>query len=132
MYKEGEKLAQVKSIVFHRNTEEGKLFCFMSRGDCNDVLTEEDVQTFLAADYDSFDAYCENWVQIYKLTFDMDPAQWKNSHCTCPAFAQYFMCKHIVCIAYKLKILKRPKNDLIVANSKRGRPKNATKGLSKD
>lgn len=132
MDKEGERLAQSKSIVFRKNQEDGKLHCFMLRGDCKDDLTDAEVQVFLDANYDSFDAYVDNWTRIYKLTFDADPKQWKNSHCTCPAFAQSFMCRHIVCVAYKLKILKRPKNDLLAPNSKRGRPKNATKGLSKD
>lgn len=132
MYKEGEKYAQTKSLVFQRNEEEGKLFCFMSRGDCKDVLTESDVKKIFDAEYDCFDDYCDSWSQIYRLTFETDPTQWMNSHCTCPSFAQSFMCKHIVCVAYKLNILQRPKNDQIAPNSKRGRPKNASKGLLRD
>lgn len=129
---EGRKYAQTKSVVFQKNQEEGKLHCFMFLGDSKDVLTEADVDDFLAAEHDCFDDYCKHLSQIYHLTFETNPDEWMNSHCTCPAFASSFMCKHIVCVAYKLQILRTPKNNLLAPNAKCGRPKNATKGLSRD
>lgn len=132
MDKEARKYAQTKSIVFQPNEAEGKLHCYMARGDDTKEITQADVDEFLAADYDSFDDWSQNLFNMYEMVFEVDAANWKNSHCTCPAFASSFMCKHIVCIAYKLNILKQQKDDLLAANTKRGRPKNATKGLSRD
>lgn len=132
MKTDGRKYAQTKSVVFLPDEEEDKLYCYMRCGDSIDELTEEDVDEFLAKQYDTFDDWSTNLFNIYQLEFATDPTKWMDSYCNCPAFASSFMCKHIVCVAYKLNILKRPTNDQLVANTKRGRPKNATKGLSRD
>lgn len=132
MDNDGKKYSKTKSVVFQTDVEEGKLHCYMSRGDNPTVITQTDVDEFLAIEYESFDDWSENLFKLYHLTFETDPSNWKNSHCTCPAFASSFMCKHIVCIAYKLGILKPQTNDQMVANTKRGRPKNTTKGLSRE
>lgn len=132
--KEGEKYAETKNVLFKQDPDGGEVLqCYMWGGDRTEPLTESDLQEFYAADSDNFDAYCDNWTRIYQQTFmNMDPTQWKHSQCTCPAFAQDFMCKHIVCVAYKLGILKPPKIDLLAPNSKRGRPKNMAKGLQRN
>lgn len=132
MTKDGKKYARNKCVVYQENNLDGKLHCYMSSGDDSKEVTQSDVDEFLATEYDSFDAWKENLFSMYHLTFDPDPSNWMNSNCNCPGFASSFMCKHIVCVAYQLEILNQPKDDQLESNTKRGRPKNASKGLSRD
>lgn len=132
MHKDGLAYSKIKNVVFRKSESEGKLHCFMLKGDSKNVLTEEDVNTFLAATHDSFDEFTKNQFNIYQMTFNEDPSVWQNSDCTCPAFSAYFICKHVLCIAYKLKLLVEKKGQPLGSNAKPGRPKNATKGMLKD
>lgn len=74
------------------------------------AISEEDVDKFVnidwEIDFDSFDEFTKAVSDIHCVEFQNDPNKWMDAVCICPAFSREFMCKHILCIAFRTKILK--------------------------
>lgn len=129
--KDGKAYAAIKHIV-HRTNNEGQVQAFMKRGDANATFTLQDVDDYLNAEHANFDLWFQNLFNYYIITVDDDPAKWQNSVCTCPAFAQRYICKHITCIGYYLDLIQEPKKHQLTANQSKGRPKKASGALVVD
>lgn len=122
--------------MFERELNDGKVECFMRKGDSTDSIGEADIHLFLDATFEKFDDFTEHMFDFYRILFDSDVQDWKKATCTCPEFMSSFVCKHIVCIAYQLGLLDRPVQEIpqyLQPNPKKGRPAKASKGgLTKD
>lgn len=86
--------------------------------------------------WSSFDEYINYGYQIFwlvKFCTKRDDATWmKKSSCSCPVFFKQHLCKHIVAIALRQKMIECPltANPLLIAPRRPpGRIKNATKAL---
>lgn len=117
-------------------TGEMDFFVFASK--IRKAITLEDVNTFSKRKYKTFADFEDNAFDIWKITFPADTTKWQMSICTCPAFDEENMCKHIIAIAADLNLVVQ--STVAVANyddeplfvAKRGRPKKATAGLIRD
>lgn len=94
-------------------------------------IAREDVDSHREHEYQSFDDFKNRAFNIYEITFPANTNDWRNSDCTCPWFFKKYMCKHIIAIAYRLGILKKPNkaDQPLEAKKKAGRPKKATPAL---
>lgn len=128
--KNGLAYSEVKHIL-HR-VEDGYQIGYLKRGDLNGTFDFTDVDTFFATVLRPFDVWAAEMFQFYKITMNRDPKMWADSKCTCPAFNKRYICKHIVCMAYHLKFISKPKRTLLTTNQPKGRPKNASKALVVD
>lgn len=132
--KDGLAYSKIKHIQ-HR-IEGEKVTAYMKRGDLDGTFTLDDVDNFFQPDSahepKTFDEWSENLFRFYIISVDRSPTNWKNSVCTCPAFADRFICKHVTCLAYYLGFIKEPKRTLLTANRPKGRPKNASQALAKE
>lgn len=132
--KDGLAYSKIKHIE-HR-VENESVTAYMKRGDLDGTFTLDDVDNHfyrIAADEPkTFDEWSENLFRFYIISVDPSPINWKNSVCTCPAFAARFICKHVTCLAYYLGFIKEPKRTLLTANRPKGRPKNASQALAKE
>lgn len=132
MCKEGWNLRNTKSIILRKGSD-GKGRCYIRRGANEDVLTGADVDAFLVAEYASFDEYVQHMFDLYIVTFDTDVKRWKEtSTCTCPSFADNFICKHVMCMVYLLGLEKYKTEHYLQPNRAPGRPKKATPALQID
>lgn len=132
--KEALKYANMKNFV-HRKGDDEKAYCYMTAGTNEDQATEAMVDRFLFAEHETFDEFINHMFDLYEIVFEKDPSNWQNTtRCSCPAFASNYICKHIVAMAYKLKLLKDDKKAVLEGNPKAGRPASVTKGkpLQKD
>lgn len=80
--------------------------------------------------FNTFDEYKTNAFKSYDA--EIDKNNWRNSTCSCPFFLKKFMCKHILGILLRTKVLHAPseaKNVPIGEKRKRGRPPKAKKAL---
>lgn len=132
MRKAGHHYAKQKSIVM-RKGDDGKGRFYMRRGEDMSQLSEEDVDAFLNRRYNTFDEFADGIFDLYIMTFDNDVSKWKETaECTCPSFADNFICKHVMCIAYKLGLEKYREEHLLFPANKQGRPPKATPALVVD
>lgn len=132
--KDGLAYSKIKHIQ-HR-IEGEKVTAYMKRGDLDGTFTLDDVDNFFQPDSahepKTFDEWSENLFRFYIISVDPSPTNWRNSVCTCPAFADRFICKHVTCLAYYLGFIKEPKRTLLTANRPKGRPKKASQALVKE
>lgn len=127
--KAGHDLSKFKSIVFVKG-DDGKGRCYLRKGEDATKLNLAQVETFLEHDYQTFDEFAEHLFDIYTVTLEMNANTWKDTAtCTCIAFADYYMCKHILCMVYKLGLEKYKGEHFLNPNKTPGRPRNATPAL---
>lgn len=87
-------------------------------------------------DYETFDDFVSNGMGMsYNVTMKCDSSTFlTESICTCRSFQTSFICKHIIGLAYHLKLIKIPEQaDSKVISKKipRGRASKAKKALLK-
>ena len=108
-------------------------------------FSPEDLKNVNMMKYNTFDQFKKRAFKIWVVEI---PAgnYWKKGRCTCPHFLKIFICKHVIGIAIRLKLVKPPpiaKNVPIGQKAqeagkdwakakKRGRPKKATRALLVD
>lgn len=83
--------------------------------------------------WETFDEFKKNIVLGWSTIVPVE--KWIEGTCNCPAFFKNFMCKHVVGIAIRLRLLEVPfeaKQIPIGQKRKRGRPKLAKKALIRD
>lgn len=131
MEMDGLKYSKLKKINFRRS-DDGHIVVYMSKGENADPITDADVDKFLALEHDSFDELTEHMFDMYILKFEEDTSKWMSATCTCPSFADSFMCKHILCVAFQLNFMSSKPFQQLQANTKPGRPKKATGPLVVD
>lgn len=131
MLDEGWKYSQTKKLFVRKENE--KVICYMRSADSEEDLTQADVNEFLSQNWRTFGEFADHMFDLYRIEVEDSNEKWRHGTCTCPSFSNNFVCKHLVCIAYKSGLLKKPVVHLLESNSKRGRPKKAPKGgLSKE
>lgn len=129
MMKEGFLLSKNKSIVRIKGAD-GKGRCYIRKGESKEPLTTDDVEQFVNAVYTTFDEFAAHFLDIYVVTFEMEVATWKETaSCTCPSFADYFICKHVMCMVYTLRLEKYQPEQQLAPNNAPGRPRKATAAL---
>lgn len=82
--------------------------------------------------WDTFDEFRINAFKGWRTFVPTD--QWMNGTCNCPSYLKTFMCKHVLGIAIRLKLVTpsfEAKQIPIGEKRKRGRPKKAKKALLK-
>lgn len=100
----------------------------------NHRMTKEDVERIIEKQPKDFDNLMSNIFSIWKIVINTegDNFQSNTSSCTCPQFLKYYLCKHILCMALRLHLLKAPADanpNKLGEKKKRGRPKLAKKAL---
>lgn len=122
----------IDSNETEKENKETEFFVF--RGGIDKEITQEDVEAFQNAVYESFDEFTAKAFDIHQVVFPPDSAKWMDATCTCPAFDADYMCKHIIGIAHQIEILQKPDKDYddepIFGRAKKGRPKRASGALS--
>ena len=69
-------------------------------------------------------------MEIWCLAVPNDKKDWRNGRCSCRNFMKEYICKHLVGLAIRLKLVNVPpeaRDVAIGSKTKRGRPKKATK-----
>lgn len=119
-----------------RGKESGLQFYVFPGQKCpEDNATYKYYKDLVKKDWKTFDEYITYGYQIFWVVhFSED--QWKTeSICTCPFFFKQHMCKHIIAIALREKIIDCPEtaNPMLIAPRRApGRSKNATNSLMRD
>lgn len=95
--------------------------------------TEAYYKTLVKATWDTFDEFIVHGFQQFYIV-RLSSTAWKTeSTCTCAAFFKQHMCKHIIAIGIRLKVIEPPTTinpvRLIATRRKPGRPKGTTKAL---
>lgn len=127
----------VQFVYMGENENNQATFYIRSNENTEPVSTEE-VENFIRGEWTSFEEFKQKAFSFHEVTFEDDERNWKRSTCTCPAYGQYYSCKHIIGIAFRREILgpqnleKDPDTLPLEPKKKRGRPKKASKGLSRD
>lgn len=118
---------------------ENEFFLFASNAGSSNQIPLEDIESYENTRFRTFDDF-KNVFRIWKITFPRNAGEWKLARCTCPAFGESFICKHIIGIANRIGALEgmipapAPPNydDEPLFATKRGKPKRATSALVKD
>lgn len=96
-----------KSFAFE--TSDGNLFIYAFSGDNMNKITMNDVRQQENYKPKNFDDFIKNTSRIYKVTMkENDLNDIGNDNCTCASFSKQNTCKHILAIAYQLKVLCPP------------------------
>lgn len=125
----------IKSFV-HRVKENHEIDIFVYCSEMNTKITLSDVEKFEKCTYRSWDQFKDNAFKMWKMTFPKETKEWTKSVCTCPAFGEEFMCKHIIGMARKMDLIEiiedeGPNYDTEpLFASKAGRPKKPTSSLN--
>lgn len=114
----------------------GRLVYVIPRSDCPEEKSNYEFYQMLSKkEWQSFDQYIKYGFQLFWLV-QFDSVDWNiKSRCTCPVFFKENVCKHLIAIALKQRVIECPQiaNPLLIAPRKQqGRPKNATKSLQRD
>lgn len=130
--------ASVKFVNEESVEDDGPTKFYVYSSESNDEpLTIEAIEQWKAEIYTTFEEYAQNHYKIWIVTFPNDLNEWQRAECTCQAFDDDYMCKHIISIAHQLDIVEKPTlnfdDEPLFKVNKRGRPKNASKQpLSKE
>lgn len=123
------------NYIASEENENGEVEFYMFASSISRELTQKDIDDFKSTEYDSFDNFMKKAFTIWKMVFPKDLINWQMATCTCPAYDNHFICKHITSIAHKLGLIEEQAenydNEPLFVNPK-GRPKRASKALMKD
>lgn len=130
--KEGERLSKFMTYK-HKVSEDGeKAYCYMKGKGYNDTpLSDDAVNAFLNSQPKDFAEFGKNLDLIHCITFGKEASDWRNASCTCDSFAKCFICKHVICMAFILKLLPEKKQKILESNVV-GRPNLGTGALTRD
>lgn len=85
--------------------------------------------------FENFDDYKTNGFKCYNVVLPMNvnDNNYLHGHCDCPFYLKNFVCKHLIGLAIRLKIVAPPveaKNVPLGQKRKRGRPSKAQQALN--
>lgn len=128
MEKDGFKAFKVKSAIDSINS-----YLIPSQYCSSENATEKHYKELVKTKWNTFDEFMSYGYQKFWLT-QFSTADWKtNSTCTCPSFFKEHICKHIIAVGLREKIVKCPNTSiptlLAATRKKPGRPKHAYKAL---
>lgn len=122
--------------TFKATTKLGTVVEVLPAGKCPDEnANHKYYQTLVKRKWASFNEYIMHGFQMFWVVqFSKD--DWKiASQCTCPIYFKQRMCKDILAIAMRDKLMECPQNAnpmQLVPRRKAGRPKNASAALMRD
>lgn len=120
----------VKFVGSDKKNDDGENECFSYAANPQKPITMTEVHEWQNATYNSFDEFAANHNKVWKTTFPDDLQNWRAAACTCQAFDDIYMCKHIISIAHQLGIVNEPEanyDNQPLFVPKRGRPAKASK-----
>lgn len=110
----------------------GEAFAYFFRCGIDKEITFEDVQEFENQTFDTFDENKATAFDIWKVKIPANMYDWKNGSCTCPAYDENYICKHLVAFAVEFELIKRPEinyDDRALYPTRRRHPKEAMPAL---
>lgn len=124
-------LCDVKFFEHDQNETNAEYFVASSKANENfDVVLAKKLNNHK---FKSFDDYCAKRHGLF-WTVNLNKDSWMNSKCDCLHFLKNYVCRHIVGIALKEKLVKLPKKALTVRIAKKatlGRKPKASSALRK-
>lgn len=96
-------------------------------------FSQEDIRNVEQMKYTTFETFRKRAFKVWIV--EIKDNDWEKGVCSCPRFLKFFICKHLIGVAIRVKLTKPPaeaKNVPIGQKRKRGRPKLATKALIVD
>lgn len=84
------------------------------------------------AQWESFDDFKKQNFSKWLVSLPIETEEWREGKCDCPAFFNFYVCKHVIGLAIRLKHVVPPleaKNIPIGEKRKRGRPSKAKRAL---
>lgn len=121
--------------MFHMEHESGAYTFYVVAGDEKFDISKDQVDEFKMTKWNDFENLEEFLLavnQIYAIKFPENVADWINAQCGCPALIKLYMCKHILAVAFRIKVLVPQMVQPEGLKAKKGadRPKKTSKGLS--
>lgn len=106
---------------------------YIPAGD-NETIDRGSLSRYLSHSCRSFNTFSSLQFSIWKLTIPSEEAGLGNITCTCPPFMKKFICKHVMGMCLRLKLLQLPENIQLVEDyrKKRGRPRKAGPALNRE
>lgn len=122
-----------KAFKAKQKASSNMIFSVPSTGCASENATEAYYKTLVKATWDTFDEFIVHGFQQFYIVHFSSLAWKTESACTCAAFFKQHMCKHILAIGIRLKIIESPSTinpvRLVATKRKPGRPKGTTKAL---
>ena len=124
-----------EAVIIQKNCQGSKHFFFKSKTALIEVsnTSVKRYNDFLKSlEFGSFDEYHNIFFSLWHIELCSNSENWREGKCSCPAFQKNYICKHLIGLASRLKLLTIPdvaKNLDIGAKRKRGRPALARKAL---
>lgn len=105
--------AMDRNHVYRINREEGIIQMYLFSSEANELanraITFDDVNHFETAVFVSFDDFVKNAFRVWCITFPTKKNDWlQKTTCTCPAFDEKYVCKHIAFLGYLYKMAMPP------------------------
>lgn len=121
---------------FKASTKLGTQIQVLLAGKCPDDSSDyKFYQSLTKGKWSTFDEYITHGYQMFWLVKFVNESWKVNSSCTCPVYFKERICKHILAIELREKLMICPQDTnpiLLVPRRKPGRSKNATKVLMRD
>lgn len=125
------KWATKPKFVQSNVTDSGTKYLIPS-GD-REKITKAEIERYNNLVFNSFEDYQEVMFSIWELFLPTDLSKWRQGTCTCPIFFKQYVCKHLVGMALRLKLVRLPPNIITIDTKRgRGRPPLAASALIKD
>lgn len=131
----GLELAMSPKQFISKKSDDGTKTTIYCRSN-EDAIGDDDVNKFSNIEWNKFKDFndlVEAAENMRVIEFTPSPSNWKQAKCSCQGYVKKFMCKHIIAIAFRVKVLQQdidPDDQPLKPNNKRGRPKKASKGLN--
>lgn len=109
------KVVEMHAVTDEETGKDAAIYKFytLASGNEREDFTEEVVEDFINTDWSSFENFDQLIAasqEIHCVTIDTSSNDWQTAKCTCPAYGKEYICKHVMALMYRLKILKRPEN----------------------
>lgn len=97
------------TVSIYMKREEDCVKFYVRAAESNKKMTIGDVNRFEKHKYKNFDDFKVRAFAMHRMTFPESTVEWsKTCECTCPSFSLKYVCKHVVAIALRLKLLHEP------------------------
>ncbi len=119
-----------EAVIIQKVSHDSKHFFFkskMAEVEVNNTTVRKYSDSSKSFQFTSFDEYHKIIFSTWHVQFhaNSDTTNWRKGKCSCPAFQKSYICKHLIGLASRLKILVIPdvaKNLMVGTKRKRGRP----------
>lgn len=118
-----------KEIIKEKETGSNITYNYIPSGD-DLKINPDDLETYKAKSWETFDSFYTNMAAIWVVKIADDNIN--TATCTCPNFMRQYVCKHILGVGLRAKIVPHPPHlrQLSKRPTRRGRPKKTGPALS--